>query len=209
MEGYKNYGDKNFLEYGILVSEESATEFRIVMCRPYGDVDPEDGQIHYQFSENYVDINDSWIDKKAVESFCGSYAKNDPAHFAIACIEYYGPENFGADGNSYQYDWRNCTKEDVYAQIGAYVMDSYDDINFDGIPYDLSKLNGNEYITDMPEFVRNHFKEALVTLDLSGDRIDELMDGRLDGLSEIGINFRAYTDNLGIDGRRFSKDHEL
>ena len=69
----------------------------------------------YQCAEVYVDITDSWIDRKRVMDFCGMTDETfNPIWFAIDCIEYYGAENFGADGCwMYKYDWTHMTKEEV------------------------------------------------------------------------------------------------
>lgn len=109
---YRNYGDVNFLTYGgcLVDSDHSDTEFRIIYLRPYDD---EEGL--YQCAEIIVDINDSWIDRSQVMKYGGVTEDDfDPVLFAIDCIEYYGPENFWADGCwMYQYDWRCMTREGV------------------------------------------------------------------------------------------------
>lgn len=113
---YKNYGDVNFLTYGgcLVDSDHSDTEFRIIYLRPYDDGLPEHDEL-YQCAEIMVDITDNWIDKDAVMKFGGMTEENfNPIHFAIDCIDYYGAENFGADGSwLYQKDWRHMTRDDV------------------------------------------------------------------------------------------------
>jgi len=105
---YKNIGDRNFFEHGILIdTERSDTEFPILYCQPYPDEED-----RYQFGECIVDITDSWIDKKEVMKFIGMLdADFDPAKFAIACLEYYGAENFGAE--SYAYDWTRMSQVEI------------------------------------------------------------------------------------------------
>lgn len=109
---YVNYGDVNFLEWGgcLVDSDHSDTEFRIIYLRPY-----DDEKDMYQCAEVYVDITDSWIDRKRVMDFCGMTEETfNPIWFAIDCINYYGAENFGADGCwMYKYDWMHMTKEEV------------------------------------------------------------------------------------------------
>ena len=34
---YKNYGDVNFLEYGLLLEEQSENQFNFIVCRPFSD----------------------------------------------------------------------------------------------------------------------------------------------------------------------------
>lgn len=106
---YKNYGDRNFFECGVLVdSDHSDTCFNMLWCRPYGDEDD-----LYQFAEISVSITDGWIDKEAVLKFAGlQTVDSDPIAFAIACVDYYGLENFGADSN-YQYDWQHVSKSEI------------------------------------------------------------------------------------------------
>lgn len=109
---YRNYGDVNFLDYGgcLIDTEHSDTEFDVIYLQPYDD---EEGI--YQCAELTVDITDSWIDREAVMKF-GGMAEDDfnPIHFAEDCIDYYGPENFGADSSwGYKYDWMSMTKDEV------------------------------------------------------------------------------------------------
>ena len=105
---YRSYGDRNFFEHGVLVDlENSHSDFNIIYCRPFGDVEG-----RYLFAECLVDITDSWIDRKAVMEFAGMTESDfDPILFAIDCIEYYGAENFGAE--NYYYDYTNLTEYDI------------------------------------------------------------------------------------------------
>ena len=91
---YRNYGDKNFFDYGVLVDDEhSDDEFQIIRCRPYDDIEDT-----YAFAELTVNINDSWIDKKAVMRYIGMTEETfDKVQFAIGCTDYYAWENFGID----------------------------------------------------------------------------------------------------------------
>lgn len=130
---YKNYGDVNFLTYGgcLVDSDHSDTEFRIIYLRPYDDGDPDHDDL-YQCAEITVDITDSWIDKKQVMSFIGMTENEfDPIEFAIGCIDYYGPENFGADGSwGYQKDWRYMTRDDIKEVLRHRVI-ATDNINIE------------------------------------------------------------------------------
>lgn len=212
MDTFKNYGDRDFLNYGILVSEQSDSEFRILMCRPYDEVDPNDGQIHYQFADMTVDINDSWIKEDRVAKYAGVDKAKDPIRFAVACVEYYGPENFGADGYSYQYDWRDCTKEEVLKQLGGYTFD-WDGMTFEGLPYDLTDLSGTEYVEWLPVFVQDALADmvdkACATDAAKRDEwLQGLGDRHLDELNEI-IDWRSYTDHMTLSGMRTMDAHNL
>lgn len=105
---YKNYGDKNFFEYGVLIdSEHSDKEINMIYCRPYDDEEDK-----YLFAECTIDISDKWIDRKAVMSYGGMTEETfDPILFAIDCVEFYGAENFG--GLNYAYDFRNMNMESI------------------------------------------------------------------------------------------------
>lgn len=117
---YKNYGDKNFLEYGILVEEEKENEiYNMIICRPYSDVENK-----YIYGLCYVDITDSWIEKNEVMDYIGMSEENfEPIQFAIGCIEYYGLENFGLFFNDYT---KGYTKEEIIEdmeEIKSYIDD--------------------------------------------------------------------------------------
>ena len=104
---YKNYGDKDFFQYGRLVEKESETEYRIIVCDPYSDQED-----CFQFAETLVDITDSWIDRQAVMNYGGMTEDNfDAIRFAIDCIEYYGAHEFGAV--NYSYDWMHMTRKQI------------------------------------------------------------------------------------------------
>lgn len=93
---YKNYGDVNFFENGILLQEEEENVYNIIYCQP--DSDEEN---NFLFANVIVDITDSWIDKDEVCKYSGlrdysiDYTEEEKALFAIACVSYYGAENFG------------------------------------------------------------------------------------------------------------------
>ena len=121
---YKNYGDVNFFEYGVLVDDEhSDTQFNMLLCRPYDDEDD-----LYQYNEVNIDITDSWIDKKGVMSFIGmDEDKFNPVMFAIGCTEYYSWDNFG---QSYAYDWTHMHKKDI-CRILRHHMIASDNLNIE------------------------------------------------------------------------------
>lgn len=113
---YKNYGDVNFLEYGILVEEEKENEiYNMIICRPYSDVENK-----YIYGLCYVDITDNWIEKDKVMNYIGMTEENfEPIQFAIGCTEYYSLEDFGLFGNDY-------TKEEILQdmeELKSYIDD--------------------------------------------------------------------------------------
>ena len=117
---YKNYGDKNFLEYGILVEEEKENEiYNMIICRPYSDMENK-----YIYGLCYVDITDDWIEKDKVMNYIGMSEENfEPIQFAIGCTEYYSLENFGLFFNDYT---KGYTKEEIIEdmeEIKSYIDD--------------------------------------------------------------------------------------
>ena len=93
---YKNYGDKNFFEYGRLVEQINDHEFEVLVCegaQPYED----DVRIEvFPYAHCTVNINDNWIDKEKIFSFNGMTEDTfNPILYALDCIQYYGVENFG------------------------------------------------------------------------------------------------------------------
>lgn len=88
---YENYGDADFFQYGVLVAPDNGSEgcFHILYCRPY-----DDEEDLYQFADCYVDINADWIDKKEVLQYIGAEKDEPSASYAVACIEYYGIDEF-------------------------------------------------------------------------------------------------------------------
>lgn len=116
---YKNYGDKNFFELGILVdAEHSDTEFPMLLCRPYGDEED-----LFQFARVAVDIEDEWIDRKAVMEYCGMTEETfDPIQFAIACTDMYSWDNFGALDYGVSYNWQRVDKETIRKELRSYLI---------------------------------------------------------------------------------------
>lgn len=118
---YKNYGDVNFLEYGLLVEEEKKNEiYKMIICRLYSDKENK-----YIYGSCYVDITDSWIEKNEVMDYIGMSEENfEPIQFAIGCIEYYSLEYFGLFGNDY-------TKEEIIEDMEELKNYIDDDIYFE------------------------------------------------------------------------------
>ena len=116
---YINYGDYNFFEYGMLVdSEHDAFGYDMLYCRPY--CDEED---LFQFARLYVCPNDTWIDRKAVMSYIGMTEEDfDEIMFAIGCVDYYGPEEFGAIDALAPYDWRRMDRASIEEQLRHYLI---------------------------------------------------------------------------------------
>lgn len=114
---YKNYGDVNFFEYGRLLEKaEDINCFNILVCNYVYDCT--DIERCFQFDTCYVDISDNWIDIDAVESYSGCSKENEPELFALACIDYYGVENFG--GTVYYDESQFYTKNEIKERLKSY-----------------------------------------------------------------------------------------
>ena len=112
---YKNYGDVNFFENGILIEDEVENNvFSMLVCRPY--TDRED---LYMFAHITVDISDPWINWEYVQKVCGPAVT--PVEKAIAAYEYYGAEEFGAYQN-YGYDWTHMTRKNIRHELEHYTI---------------------------------------------------------------------------------------
>ena len=85
---YINRGDVNFFEYGRLIEDEGNGVYSVIVCDPF--YDEEDS---YAFSSVEVDVNDSWINKEAVERFSGE--ARDEMDYVLNILSYYGPQEFG------------------------------------------------------------------------------------------------------------------
>ena len=113
---YKNYGDVNFFEYGRLVELQNDGTVDVLVCNPvFGLNDPR----HYQFDYINVDMNDRFINVNAVCSYA-DINKNDIniIQFALACIDYYGVENFG--GTCYYDESQFYTKNEISDSLKYY-----------------------------------------------------------------------------------------
>lgn len=117
---YKNYGDKNFFEHGVLVdTEHSDTVFDIIRCEPYCDTDD-----LYMCAAISVDTEDDWIDRNRVMDFIGMTDETfDPVQFAIGCTEYYDWGNFGAYDFDPRYNYECMSKQDCLAVLSGYLVD--------------------------------------------------------------------------------------
>ena len=114
---YKNYGDVNFFDYGRLLEKaEDINCFNVLICSyVYDCTDPERC---FQFDNCYVDICDSWIDVDAVETYAECSKESEPELFALACIEYYGVENFG--GTAYYNESQFYTESEILDSLKYY-----------------------------------------------------------------------------------------
>lgn len=90
---YFNRGDVDFFENGVLVEDEGNGIFDIIWCQPF-DGNPDLDR--FLFAHVEVDINDDWIDTRAVSDFVGG--AEDDEDFALAALDYYGPAEFGDPG---------------------------------------------------------------------------------------------------------------
>lgn len=114
---FENYGDKNFFEYGVLIdADHSENEYRVLYCMPFYETDDNGNDLYY-FADCNVDITDSWIDKNAVESYADVNAENAPELYAVACIEYYGVENFSSP-----YDGYTFTRAEICEKLKNYLI---------------------------------------------------------------------------------------
>lgn len=118
---YRNYGDRNFFELGVLVDDEhSDTVFDMLVCCPYSDVED-----LYQFAHIQVDITDDWIDRKMVMEFCGMTEETfDPVEFAIGCADWYSWDNFGAGSYGVSYDWTRVDRATIEKELRKYLIAS-------------------------------------------------------------------------------------
>jgi hypothetical protein len=120
---YKNYGDANFFEYGRLIEKEEDTNcledtncFNVLVCNYVCDCT--DSERCFQFDNCHVDICDYWIDVDAIESYAECSKESEPELFVLACIEYYGVENFG--GTTYYNESQFFTESEIREQLKSY-----------------------------------------------------------------------------------------
>ena len=119
---YINYGDRNFFDYGMLVdSEHYEHEYDMLYCRPY-----DDEEDLFQFAQIHVNPNDSWIDRAAVMKFIGMTEETyDELMFAIGCVDYYGPDDFGAYAMGYSgFDWQRADRASIEKELRHYLIAS-------------------------------------------------------------------------------------
>lgn len=84
-------GDVNFLDYGGIImrrDEDDPNCYDVIEVATSWDTDELDENEVYAW-QAYVDIDDSWVDWEAVESFSGGDWEDDSAKIADA-IRYYG-----------------------------------------------------------------------------------------------------------------------
>ena len=114
---YNNYGGVNFFKYGRFAELQKDGTVDILVCNPvFGLNDPR----HYQFDYINVNINDNWINVNAVERYA-DISKTDMIRFALACVDYYGTENFG--GTCYYDESQFFTESEIKEKLKSYEMD--------------------------------------------------------------------------------------
>ena len=112
---FANYGDINFFDGGVLVEKEG-NNYHVIKCNL--DCDTE----KYFLTDDFIDINNAWIDKNEVESFCGK--TDDDALFASDIISYYGTQNYymgeeeltRAEVINYMKDFKNEIPKTFYCE---------------------------------------------------------------------------------------------
>jgi len=116
---YKNYGDVDFFQWGVLVDDEHEENvYEMLLCRPY-----DDKEDLYQFGHVTVDITDKWIDKERVMLYIGMTNKTfDPIRYAIGCTDFYSWENFDIIDYSFEHDWTRCTRKEIENQLRKYII---------------------------------------------------------------------------------------
>lgn len=130
---YKNYGDVNFFDYGVLVEKESENIYNIITCQT--DCDSEN---NYLFSTCQVDITDSWIDKHDVCAYASikdvsiNDIEEEKVWFAIAVVNYYGAYHCNGDET-----WKK--KNEVIDYINSYI--NIDDADFYSNNFDNDNRN--------------------------------------------------------------------
>ena len=72
---FKNYGDRDFFEEGILIEQQSPSQFTLLRCNPIPDQEN-----RYEFARLDVDLDDDWMDKQALRDYAGlEPGVDDPA----------------------------------------------------------------------------------------------------------------------------------
>lgn len=118
-EKFVSYGDKNFMDGGILIQKDSVTNtaFYMLRCDPVSDTEG-----MYRFGRLYVDLSDSWLDLDDLASFYGrSTDELEPEDLAIAATDYYAWENFssGLAGSEAPL----MTAKEVFETMASYAED--------------------------------------------------------------------------------------
>lgn len=112
---FENYGDVNFFDGGVLIEKED-NGYHVIKCNL--DCDTE----KYFLTDDVIDINDTWIDKNEVESFCDK--TDDDALFASDVVSYYGTQNSyymneemtKAEVVNYMQDFKNRIPKTFYCE---------------------------------------------------------------------------------------------
>ena len=116
MKKMTSYGDKNFLDGGILLQKDPDcdTAFYMLRCDP---ISGAEGM--YCFGRLYIDISNSWLDLDELASVYGrSVDELMPEDMAIAATDYYAWENFSSGIAGVEP--RQMTEKEVFEEMSAY-----------------------------------------------------------------------------------------
>lgn len=86
-----SYGDVNPFEYGRWTRKEGEKEFTVIGIDPF----PEEDK--FLVSEALINITDSWIDNKSIDSYVGTSNQGEDTQRAIDILAYYGAVNCGGE----------------------------------------------------------------------------------------------------------------
>lgn len=92
MEAYKNYGDMNFFEGGLMIARDNemdGEQYSILTCEYVNDADGA-----YLFSSGVIDLDDSWLDWDSIKAVAGGLEDGDNFDLVAEAYRYYGPSEF-------------------------------------------------------------------------------------------------------------------
>lgn len=89
---WENYGDVNPIEHGGFWIKPDVPTFP--GCFYIVETVPRDDEYGWFLSDGYVDLNDNWIDWKAVYDYTDTNWTDEPIIRARAVFQYYGPAEF-------------------------------------------------------------------------------------------------------------------
>ena len=107
---------KNFDHGRLLEKTKDKNCFNVLVCNYVFDCT--DSERCFQFDDCYIDISDDWINVEAVESYADCNKENEPIQFVLACIDYYGVENFG--GTEYYTEEQLKTENEIRDILKCY-----------------------------------------------------------------------------------------
>ena len=126
---YVNFGDRNFLERGRLVlcyvefNDDGSYKhiepcnddgyIKVIYCEPYCDCDK------YIYDECSIDVYDTWISSESIHDFAGGC--DTEIDFALACLDYYGSDEFSDYYNRDIY----ASQADVINYVTEQLHDGY------------------------------------------------------------------------------------